>query len=359
MYRKLFTILFFDRVSFIFLFLLLVSTPTYLILKQVSVMTVESPSIDVPDIEITGGIEGEKDSEAVYGGIDNLVTQLEALHHDTEMYRMVMRNLYTFSSPFYQVSFRIYGTEKQFLNRKKKQLAYGTVPSQGRKEILAGYNAATFYKLEVGDVINEEMGFNLREGQDEYIVSGILSEDDKYFGDGFFLLKEDFPYSETNTQDNVIMIYTSGKQSYKDISDDIDKLKSEFVNEKYVDNYKKNNRGQRQDVKQHLLILGVSFILLELLYLYISKGMEKKAGIVKALGIPDRLILAICSLGFLALTILSSVVALVLSLLFLNIKQELLILLIPAIDFPIFLFLFFKVSFLYKRISPSKSMVAK
>lgn len=361
MHTKLFVILFFDKVRFILLFLFLVSASSYLIVKQIDGLMREPEAIEIPDIEIMSSQEEEyPDTDIIEESLDELVMELnEMADYDTEIYGMTARNLYTFSSPFYYVSFRIYGAEEHFFEQFKNRLVYGTIPCQGRKEVLVGNNAALFYELQVGDIINEKIELDADAEYGEYIVSGILEEKDKYFGNGFYIVKENFQNLNMIPEDNMIMIYVSGKRIYKEITSHIDNIKSKYKIGEYVDNYKEKIKEKNKPVKSIILTFMISFLLLELVYIYISKGMGKKAGIIKALGIPDSRVFIICALGFGVLIILASVIVFVLSLLLFDIKLHTLFFLLLTISIIIFLILFVEVAIMYKRIKPSASMPAK
>lgn len=359
MYKKLFITLFFDKTRFILLFLFLVTASSCLILKQIDGLEVEPEIIEIPDIEIICNQENmdsqkerNEDTKGIDGRLDKLIIELNKIvDSNTKVYGIIANNLYTFSSPFYQVSFRIYGVGEDFFNQFKNQLAYGTIPRQGKKEVLVGNNAALFYHLEVGDVINEKIG-------EEYIVSGILKEN-QYFGSNFYILKENTQSFHAMAFDNMIMIYTSSKQDYNKIKNYINKIKSEYGIEKYIDNYRAKTSKKKKPIKDIILTLIESFLILELVYIYISRGIGKKVGIIKALGISDFLVLRVCGLGFGGLILLTSVITFILSLILFDIKLKLLCFLLLTISIVIFLILFLKIAIMYKKIEPSASMPAK
>lgn len=363
MRTKLFVTLFFDKMKFILLFIVLVSASGYFILKQVDGLMIEPRQVEIPDIEIIGGWGNEDtdaEAEEMRVSIKELAEQLEEISDQgTEIYSMIARDLYTFTSPFYNVTFRIYGSEKNFFERFEGQLAYGTLPHEGKREVLVGNNAASYYHLNVGDVINEKVELDIGTGNEEYIVSGIMEEDDRYFGNGFYLLKENFHSFREIPEDNMVMIYASGKQTYKKIAGSLDKLNAEKAFGTYVDNFKvKASEKNKFAVNIAYASIG-SLLVLELVYLYISKGLEKKVGIIKALGIPDSRVLIICCLGFAVLVILTSTIVLIISLIMFDIKMGFLCLLLLAIGTLTFLILFTQIAVMYKKIEPSASMPAK
>lgn len=360
MRSKLFVTLFFDKARFILLFLLLVSVSGYLLLKQVDSLAAEPETIERPDVEIMGSqTETYPDTSTAYAGIDDFILKLDELTKpDTKIYSMIARDLYTFANPFYQVSFRIYGVETDFFGQFEGELAYGDLPGTDKKEVLAGGNAALYYGLKVGDILNDKIKADIGLGAGDYVVAGILEEKDRYYANGFYVLKDNFQNAGKMPENNMVMIYAPDKQSYKELDDNIDEIKSAYELGAYVDNHNVKNRERNVRIREMLTTFAVSLLILELVYMYISKGMEKKAGIVKALGIPDGRVLAVCGLGFGVLSAAAAVIIYCGAAVMLDIGRERLFRLIPAIGLAAFFILFTEVAVKYKRIKPGASMPA-
>lgn len=360
MRKKIFVTLFFDKITFLLLFLFLVSISSYLVLKQVHLWITEPKTIEIPDIEMTYSQDGEEQEKGSNKTFDETVKELEKLADaNTEIYTMQAMDLYTYSTPFYQVTFRIYGTEQAFLQQFENQLAYGTVPIPGRTEVLVGYNAAMFYQFKVGDVINEKLGLDQEAGYEPYVVSGILEERDHYYGNGFYFIKENLQNPGETSEDNIVMIYSSSKKNYLKIVKAIKQRKSEKESISYIDNYRVKSREKNQPLQNMAFTLIVSFLLLQLEYFNISKGLEKKAGIIKALGIPDKCVLMVCGIGFGGLIVLTSLIVFVLSLIEFEMERTRLLFSLSVISLITFFLLFVQVAYQYKRIQPMASMPAK
>lgn len=361
MYTKLFVTLFFRQKKFLLLFLFLVSASSYFIVKQVNEVIKKPQEIEIPDIEFLENLQkdavktelGQEEIEGFLNGLKEIAGK------KTEIYHMITRNLYTFSSPFYQVSFELYGADQEFFYRFENHLASGTIPRHGENEVLVGSNAASFYQLEVGDCMNEKLEMFADTEEKEYLVSGIIDKSDSYFGNEFYVLREDFQKLNQMQAENKILIYVSGKQTYKNIINYIKEQTAENEFGEYIDNYKEKLKRKNQPVKKLRLTLIGSLLLLELVYLYMSKGLDKKAGIIKALGIPDGRVLAICSLFFGGLILLTTAAVFILSLILFDIGQKFLISLLLVIGIVTFLILFLEIAVKYKKISPRESMPAK
>lgn len=358
MRTKIFIILFFDKVKFIWFFLFLVTLSGYLIMLQVDgLLLVESDTIEIPDIEIMGNQYSDSDG---LGEFNKLAAQLDEMKNsNTQIYHIFTKNLYTFSSPFYEVSFQSYAVEKAFFKQFANRLEQGTIPKQGKQEVLLGYNAALYYQLEVGDLINEKMPFDIGTDKENYIVSGILGKEYGYFRNGFYLLKENYQVLNRMPKDNMIMIYTSNGKDYKEMTDVIYELKSKDNVLTYVDNYKAKASEKNKPLKDFALVIAECLLFLDLLYLFMSRGLEKKVGIIKALGIPDRKVLIISGTGFAVLIIFALIMIFGLSLTLLNIRSDLLFLLTLAIGIAAFLILFIQITLKYKRITPYVSIQKK
>lgn len=357
---KMFITLFFDKARFIVLFLILVSASGYLILKQVDSTGTEPEMIELPDVEIMGSQTGEyPDTDISYAGIDDFILKLEGMiNADTKIYRVTAKELYSFANPFYQVSFRIYGVEKDFFERFKGRLAVGNLPHGEMKEVLVGGNAASYYELKVGDVISDKTDIDIGIGEETYVVSGILEEKDRYYGNGFYVSKEHFQNSGSASENNMVMIYASDNQRYKELDDSIDEIKSDYQLGSYTDNHNRKNRERNAKIRNMLMTFAVSFLILELVYMYISKGMEKKVGIIKALGIPDSRMLTISAVGFGVLIVFASAIMSGLAVIMLNIKADQLVKLILEIGVALYFILFAEIIVKYKRIKPGASTVS-
>lgn len=354
---KLFVVLIFDKIQYILLFLILVTASGLLILKSFDSEPDLSENTKLPDVVIMGAGTDRDGNPVIYEGLPKLIDQLsKTADHNTKVHSIIARNLFTFTSPFYHVAFEAYGVDASFFDQFDERSIQGTLPCQGRKEVVAGYNAAVFYQLEVGDIISDGLAVN--DEQEEYIVSGILGEEDRYFGNGFYLLKENFRNTGRMPENNMVMVYTSGKRSYKAITEMIHSFRSEYESGSYVDNYKQNQSEKNRPVRELVLNLAVSFLLLELVYFYISKGMDKKAGILKAMGIPDHRVLTVCAAGFGGLVILSCVCIFLSAIIIYHITFRLLVGLVAVIGLISYLILLLEVVALYKRISPKACMPA-
>lgn len=361
MRAKLFVTLFFDKIEFILLFLLLVSLSGFLAVRQADKLTADTETAEIPDIEIWGSrMEESPEPNESYGGVSELEVELEGISdRGTRIYGMIARNLYTMSSPFYYVSFHLYGAEGEFLERFQDQLEEGRLPRPGRKEVLVGNNAAAFYHWKVGDAVTKELGFEKKAESDDYTVSGILNEKNGYFGNGVYILKEMLREPDGMPEDNMLMIYVSGKRAYQNVTGCINAVQLEEKISAYTDHYSDKKNIRNKPVKDIMLTLTVSFLLLQLVYFYISKGMDKKAGILKALGVSNSRIIAVCGIGFGGLVTLTTAAVFLLSYILLDIKMRLLLTLLPFIGVITFLILFAEVALRYIRIEPVASMPTK
>lgn len=300
--NKIFTAILFHNKKLVLLYFLLLFASIYLILVQMDTYQKMPDTIEIPDIEIIGNTwKNEEFPYEEYEGINDALRQLKVINNENIItYTMRAQNIFTFSSPFYHVSYCLYGVEDKFFELLYANVTGGRTPSEEEREVLIGSNAAVHYNLKTGDLIDfalleQTEGF---QGSGKYIVSGILSGEDTYYSNGFYVMEKTLQYSQAGAENNMAYLYVSDKRAYKELKEHIMDMKSENVIGDYHDNYKRKGNERRKAFRNIVLTAFISFLVLVSLLLYIIKGMTQRAGILKALGIPDWYVIGIFGTGF-------------------------------------------------------------
>lgn len=254
---------------------------------------------NIPDIEVYGKIDNIENSYTLYKALDSSI-QNKFIEAGVKSYGMTVRNLYTFSDSYYSVSYRVYGVEDEFMNKLSSYLIRGKLPEAGKRETVIGNNAAKFFNLKVGDVLNTPITLEEQENVSsyEYVVSGILISDVSFFSDGIYILKNTYENLEHPIADNMLYIYPKTEKLCKNII-------RYFEEQNKLDgfggiNYHYENKVSLSETIQISLIKTVPFsaIVLTALFMSLMKYTGRKIGLMKALGISDKDIMRLLIKGF-------------------------------------------------------------
>lgn len=203
----------------------------------------------------------------------------EKLKGDADVQPVTVRNLLTVSHDLDKIEYRVYGMHSDDINGLSKCLKEGKIPSDRKKEVLLGSYASRYYQAGVGDKLNigitlEKENDNVQEGM--YVVSGILSDNADYFKGAVILSKEDWCEQNGEIEDNAVFIY--------------------------LNNYFGNSEARKSFSQSVGVICIVSMIVIVMLFFFLMRGMVKKIGLLKALGLPEKNIITIFCGGLFAIT---------------------------------------------------------
>ena len=386
MHKKLFINVFFEKrkvlVGFIVIFTLLL---LYFGI-QLIFFGQQSAQVAIPDFQISGGLGDDGVYYyRMYNDMDGLSDDVKKLvGNDMRIYGVTARNLLTMedAKTFQKIYYLVYGVEDSFFNTEFGNcLKAGSLPRPGEKEALIGSYAARHFKIDVGDRIDIPITLYkeiIENDSRQYVVSGVLNDNVEYFKGGIFISKDTFEKdNNTAVQENFLISYfkdSKSKKTYERIAGDLMNL-----HDQYKFGLIKVNYEEKYNAKNNLLIaivsvLFTSLVILFLLISYLMKGITKKIGLLKALGISDRCITK-TFVGGLGLSILLSTVIAVIGI---NIAKSLLnrivsnflgyqveqffvspymYLLLLALGFVLFIMVYAMIKFTSSRIAPRDAML--
>ena len=319
MYKKIFINIFFEKKRILVAF---VSIFTLLLLYsgvQLIFLTQQSAQVAIPDFQINGRVGDDGVFYYhMYNDMDGLSDDVKKLvGNDMRIYGVTVRNLLTMedAKTFQKIYYMVYGVEDAFFsNEFENCLKSGKLPKPGEKEAVIGSYAARYFKVNVGDKLDVGVTLN-KEIKDsdsmQYVVSGILNDNIEYFKGGIFISKETFEKNNnTEVKENLLLSYFKDSNSIKTY----DRINKDLMdlNQKYKFGSISVNYEQKYNIKKNIIItivsvLCISSVILFLLISYLLKGITKKIGLLKALGISDGYITK-TFVGGLALIILISTV---------------------------------------------------
>ena len=319
MYKKIFINIFFEKKRILIAFVAIFTLLLLYAGVQLIFLGQQSAQVAIPDFQITGRIGDDGVFYyRMYNDMDGLSADIKKLvGNDMRIYGVTARNLLTMedAKTFQKIYYLVYGVEDSFLdNELGNCLKAGRLPEPGKKEALIGSYAARHFKVNVGDKLNVGVTLN-KEVKDsdsmQYTVSGILNDNVEYFKGGIFISRETFGKS-TNIEvdENLILSYfkdTNSIKTYDRINKDLMSL-----NDKYKFGAISVNYQQKYNIKKNIIItvvsvLCISLVILFLLISYLMKGITRKIGLLKALGISDGYITK-TFVGGLGLSILVSMI---------------------------------------------------
>lgn len=329
MFRKLLTNVFFEKKRILFAIIIITTILLTYVGIQVAYYSNRGSTLATPDFEVygKGDIYGSRGYE-LFGDVSTLSEETKkVLGDDIKVYGMVVRNIETKSKNgfFERINYWVYGVEDSFLEDViKKQLKEGKMLSSGKDEVVIGAYAANYFKLKVGNKIN--IPITLGKDMDmkdkgKYIVTGIINENADFFKSGIFMSKNTFDTDKGKTNENAIVGYFKGYKAvekYKNNYNGLSKLFSKHNIGSINENFRNKLDVKRNIVINISFICLISIVILFLLVSYFMKGIKKKIGLLKALGISDRYILKVIvgGLGIILLLslILSNIITFLVSL---------------------------------------------
>jgi len=323
MYKKIFINIFFEKkrilIAFISVFIILL---LYVGIQMVILFS-QSTQFSIPDVQMNGKL----DDDGVYRykmyndttGLSQRVKEL--VGDEMRVYGAISRNICSIESAktFEKVNYMVYGVYDDFFNNElKNSLKEGRLPSPGKKEAVIGSYAARYFNVKVGDKLEPPVTLNKNPGNtdsSQYIVTGILNDNVYYFKGAIFISKQTFEQGNgKNNQENTTLIYFRDSDSLK-AYDKVRKIRNEIIN-KYnatniIENYEQKYNSLKSMIYNLAFVFVISILILFLLISYFMKGVTKKVGLLKALGVSDSFITKTFIGGFGASILLSIIIALI------------------------------------------------
>jgi len=214
-----------------------------------------------------------------------------------------------------RIMYNLRGIEEEFLEDKLKDLIVkGRLAKSNEQEVIIGKYLSSSLDLKVGDVIGNRqftigglsgvsipITLNNRIDDDafkDYRVVGILDEDVAFLNYSIIL-----PYKaeDSNIVANSNIIYFNNSKGIDIYKKFIEKLDSGEINIKIgsvKENYVSKKNANFQMILNSFMGVLIGLVFVYLMVSYLMKGIGKKLGILKALGIEDRTIIKIFIGGF-------------------------------------------------------------
>ncbi|MCR5822851.1 MAG: ABC transporter permease [Lachnospiraceae bacterium] len=233
------------------------------------------------------------------------------LSKDSKIYQLTSRYSLSITRPGQLTGddYIRYACEHEFLEEVMKEFIHeGRIPEKGKNEILVGGYLANTANIKVGDTISHiDFGKEVRGGLMYFDVTGEMTEIPYEVVGILDSAGAKFDYSvifeaetQENTVPNVVWIYLPTKEaeeSYRAITSSI-KLSDYQVVGCSENLGMSGTKGTRRVMPVFVTVFAV--VLEALLLAYAMKGLSRKLGILKALGLRDQYILS-CYLGGVAI----------------------------------------------------------
>lgn len=296
MNSKVFIKIFFESPKYFLIYALMITTFWYVLFIGVAdSMFAAHYEKETPDIEITGKVQSI--DSLLYEDLDPSLGEVIS-NQDTKIYGLTARNLYTFSDAFYQVSYRIYGADYAFIENLEKYLKKGKLPEAGKREILIGSNLAKYLNAPAGGTIKIPFVTGRNSYTEyEYVVAGVLHGDLDFYSDGIYIPDTSLPQTGEEWTHNVLYIFTRNNNAYNKVMKQLDGLgKASFGEVLFHRTEKASLYGTM--IKALAGTIPFSTVFLAALFLSLMKDTGRKIGLMKALGLSDRVILILLVKGF-------------------------------------------------------------
>ncbi|MDR0919127.1 MAG: ABC transporter permease [Oscillospiraceae bacterium] len=298
---------------------------------QVLLSTQNSTSTITPDLEFYGTQYGEAILFDKYNPIDSNFKQFltEKGEDSFECYDVIERNIITVrkENSLENITYRLISFDYKFIkNKLEKELLYGNIPTENENEILVGAYIAKAFDFKIGESTSKktaslkglgavdiyfDLSGNFKEM--DYRVSGILNATNDILDYCVIIPYETQPNITPNSE-WVYFTSDNSEQIYKEsLVQDNTNFFSEYSLGGVAENFQNNNNGIVN------LLLNISYIFLLVIVLsyliisYIVKGINRKLGILKALGLSDGYIFKCYLLGIIIIQLFSLFLSILLS----------------------------------------------
>ncbi|GKX32155.1 hypothetical protein SH1V18_46350 [Vallitalea longa] len=307
---KLFSNVLFENKKILVTFiLLLILTLTFISIRIIS-LTNDLEENSMPDIIVKGKMDEDgKLRYKYYNDMPTVSRQLtESLDDDIKVYGITTRSMATMKDSLTnsKIEYTIYGVDKRFMEEKlSHKISQGGLPQSEELEAVMGSYARNFYKVNVDERINHPITLNtdwIEKDINNYTLSGVLDENMKFFKGGIFLSRDTYEKLYNKVEENLVFIYVNGEKDYNNALDMIYQLKRKDNNiGDVIMNFHYKVMARRKATISCILIGIVALVLVLVMIAYLMKGLTKKIGILKSLGISNQYILAVF-IGGLCLT---------------------------------------------------------
>lgn len=297
MLGKLFINVFFEKKKFLVLFMLVLFSVVVFLSFQIMMISNQYEQVAMPDIEVTGRIDDDGVFRyKMYNDISGFSDEVKSLTEGkAKVYGTICRNILTQNDLFNKISYVILGVDEQFLSEELSQyIKEGRLPQKGKKEAVIGSLAARYYKVKVGDRLNIHVSLKKQiedEDKSSCIVSGILSDNVDYFKGAIFISKETYSSDITSQEENLSFLYVKDGNEYDEVFKACDSMTKKQKIGTIRSNFTQKSSLMKAIVTNTAMILAICLLIVFLILSLLMKGIKKKIGLLKALGISDQKII--------------------------------------------------------------------
>lgn len=284
-----------------------------------------SNSNDVlPDLDLYGRIDQDgKFRYKMYNPITGASEFVEdKLVGNNMIYESVCRNISTeeYDNLLFAIKYRIFGLEREYLDKViSDHLKEGRMPEHGKNEVIIGSYAQLYYDASVGDYL--DIPITLKDDFEEedfsaYKVVGILKDTIDYFKGDVLIDKNTFFEKQGEVEENFIMIYLDSRNAIESI-EILQEERNHMYKEYGVDQintfFSQKVGSNYSNIINTIVASLIGTAMIALLLLYVMKGLSKKIGTLKSLGIPTKKIIWSIGGGLATLVGMASVISFLLS----------------------------------------------
>lgn len=303
--------------------LVIIMIMVYVLLSVSSSLFMNNKAMkDVADVELRGTNKSSEITYEMYKDIEpvyNFFTGMDA-NNDLDIYPVISRTLVTVqASPLKKVDLNIQAYEKDyFVRHLESKLIEGKLPENNKEIIIGGY-FQKFFELNVGDLLGRtllqgpndlNMIFNIslydNDTYEDYKIVGIIADEDLNFS----IVR----LYDSNIEPNRMLIYFNNDKSYEkyaEIAEEAAKQGLSSLIGGQKDNYIVKKNARMNYILTAVFISLIFITILMFTIMYIMKGTNRKIGILKALGIQDKVIVKIFANGFYVLLTFSMIISVV------------------------------------------------
>lgn len=309
MERKIFINIFFEKKNILLVYISVITLFTIFLGIQTIFFGNQLEQSIYPDMELYGAPDEDGVMRyKLYNDIGDVPDKLEKeLESGVRFQNVILRNLLTVSDNFNIVEYRVCGMDNQDIKLLEKNIKSGQIPKTGEKGVLLGSYAARYFNVDVGDKMEIKISLdkdNMGAPEGEYYVSGILNDNMQFYKGSIIVSKETWSMEHQEVKDNMLYLYIDNDEAYKNVVETINRLDepdTAFIN--IMNNYDSAATARNSIISNILVICVISLIVIVLLFFFLMRGMVKKIGLLKALGLPEKIIIKIFCGGLLMITI--------------------------------------------------------
>lgn len=244
------------------------------------------------------------------------------------VYGLVERNIITVQreNSLENITYTMYGATQDFIKLQLEMyLQEGRLPADGVNEVLVGGYFAKAFELQIGDTVSVktvnltnlgqiDISFDLsgENSSDKYTVVGIIGNTGGYFEYSAIVPRE----TQSDVGINSVWIYFTGETASE-------QYVSEFVNDKTsffansgisvtAEPFQNKNTGILSTVLSSGYIFFIVIVLSYLMISYIFKGLSRKLGVLKAIGVSGSYIFKCYFIGVMLIQVISYLLSMLL-----------------------------------------------